>query len=80
MSSAKVQIDPASVTGHMTISVNGHVAATAVADAVGDTRFNFGPVPVHAGDVVALSITFTATYGKIIAKKRTGKRKKICLW
>ena len=72
MSSAKVQIDPASVTGHMTISVNGHVAATAVADAVGDTRFNFGPVPVHAGDVVALSITFTATYGKIITLYTVG--------
>lgn len=72
LNSAKVQIDPASVTGHMSIAVNGHIAATTAADAVGDTIFSFGPVTVHAGDVVTLSITFTATYGKIITLYTVG--------
>lgn len=72
LSSAMVQIDPASVTAHMSIAVNGHVAATAIADAVGDTKFSFWPVPVHAGDVITLSISFTATYGKIITLYTVG--------
>jgi hypothetical protein len=72
LSSAKVQIDPASVTAHMSIAVNGAVKATTSAAAVGDTRFNFGPISVHPGDTVKLSITFTATYGKIITLYTVG--------
>ncbi len=73
LSSAMVQIDPdATVTAHFSISVNGHVAATTTATAVGDTHFNFGSVSVHAGDTITLSITFSATYGKIITVYTVG--------
>jgi surface antigen len=72
LSSAMVQVDPADVTAYLTVYVNGVAQATAAAAAVGDTHFTFGPVSVHQGDTVMLSITFTATYGKIITLYTVG--------
>lgn len=73
LNSAMVQIDPdATVTAHLSIAVNGVVAATTDAAAAGDTHFNFASVSVSAGDVVTLSISFTATYGKIITVYTAG--------
>jgi hypothetical protein len=67
LSSALVQIDPDSaVTAHLTLAVNGVSGATATAAAAGDTSFSWPPVPVKPGDQVALSISFTATFGKIV--------------
>ncbi len=67
LESALVQIDPdPSVTAHAALVVNGTAKASADAAANGDTRFRFGSVPVAAGDQISLSISFTATYGKII--------------
>ena len=63
LSSDLVQIDPdSSVTAHLSVAVNGNIAATADAAAAGDTRFVFGPVSVNAGDTITLTISFTATY------------------
>jgi hypothetical protein len=73
LSGALVQIDPDStVTAHLTVSVNGNAERSAAATAAGDTRFSFGPVSVHAGDSVTISISFTATYGKIITVYTAG--------
>lgn len=73
LSSALVQIDPDStVTAHLSLAVNGNVVATTSAAAAGDTHFTFGPVAVSPGDAVTLSITFTATYGKIITVYTVG--------
>jgi hypothetical protein len=73
LSSALVQIDPdPSVTAHLSVAVNGNIAATADAAAAGDTRFVFGPVSVSAGDAIKLTISFTATYGKIITVYTAG--------
>jgi hypothetical protein len=73
LSSALVQIDPDSaVTAHMSLAVNGSVVVTADAVAAGDTQFWFGPVSVSEGDVITLSISFTATYGKIITVYTAG--------
>ncbi|MFL6163285.1 MAG: hypothetical protein ACJ74U_13780 [Jatrophihabitantaceae bacterium] len=73
LTQAKVQIDPApEVTTTATLSVNGSVRATATTVAAGDTYFNFPAVAVHAGDSVALTITFTATFGKIITVYEVG--------
>ncbi len=73
LNSALVQIDPDSrVTAHMTLAVNGNVVATADAAAIGDTQFSFGPISVSAGEVMTLSISFTATYGKIITVYTAG--------
>jgi hypothetical protein len=70
---ALVQIDPDStVTAHATLAVNGTTEASADAAAAGDTTFNFPSVPVSPGDSVTLSITFTATYGKIITVYTVG--------
>ena len=70
---ALVQIDPdASVTAHASLSVNGSPRATADAAASGDTQFNFSSVGVSAGDTVTLTISFTATYGKIITVYTVG--------
>ena len=67
LSSALVQIDPDStVTAHLTLTINGVQEAAAEALAAGDTYFNWPAVVVNAGDQAALSITFTATFGKII--------------
>ncbi len=64
---ATVQIDPATeVSANATLIVNGGSRAGVTAVAVGDTTFNFGRVTVAAGDTVTLSITFSATAGKII--------------
>jgi hypothetical protein len=52
--------------------VNGNNAASANAAAAGDTNFSFSQVSVHPGDTVALSISFTATYGKIITVYTVG--------
>lgn len=68
-----VQIDPDTrVSARMTLNVNGQVRATATAPAVGDTTFTFGAVPVRAGDAVTVSISFTATFGKIITVYTAG--------
>ena len=73
LSSALVQIDPdSSVTAHLSIAVNGNTVATADATAAGDTQFEFGPVTVSPGDTVTLTISFTATSGKIITVYTTG--------
>ncbi len=70
--SAVVQIDPANVTAHATLLVNGAAMATADSAAVGDTHFAFNRVSVKAGDVVTLSIQMTATDGKIITVYSAG--------
>jgi hypothetical protein len=73
LDSATVQIDPDStVTAHLTVLVNGGLQATATAAASGDTNFTFGPVAVKQGDQVALEISLTATYGKIITVYTAG--------
>ncbi len=73
LSGALIQIDPdSSVTAHLSVAVNGNVAATANAAAAGDTRFGFGPIGVSAGDVITLTISFTSTYGKIITVYTAG--------
>ncbi len=72
LSSAKIQVDPAPVTAHLSVAVNGKVVASTAATAVGDTHFNFGPVGVHAGDTITLTISFTATAGKIITLYTVG--------
>ena len=67
LTQALVQVDPDStVTVHASLSVNGIQRAVTTATAAGDTTFNFGTVPVNAGDSVTLTLTMTATYGKII--------------
>lgn len=50
----------------LALSVNGQPAAQATAAAAGDTRFNFNPVPVRASDTVLVTVSFTATTGKIV--------------
>lgn len=68
LSSALIQIDPdSSVTAHLTLSVNGATRARTEAAAAGDTPFSWPAVAVNPGDQVALTISFTATFGKIIA-------------
>jgi hypothetical protein len=70
---ALVQIDPdSSVTAHATLSVNGSAAASADAAASGDTSFAFSRVNVRQGDTVSLSISFTASSGKIITVYTVG--------
>ncbi len=65
---AMVQIDPAAaVTAHATLSVNGTARASTATSAAGDTHFSFSPVAVAPGDEVKLSITFSASEGKLIA-------------
>ncbi len=67
LSSALVQIDPdRTVTAHLTLTINGVVWAATEALAAGDTHFSWPAVPVNPGDQAALSISFTATFGKII--------------
>ncbi len=67
LSSALVQIDPDStVTAHLTLTINGTVRATTTALAAGDTSFSWPAVATSAGDQASLSISFTATFGKII--------------
>jgi hypothetical protein len=73
LNSALLQIDPdSSVTGHLALYVNGNLAATADAVAAGDTRFSFASVAVRQGSSVTLSISFTATSGKIITVYTAG--------
>lgn len=73
LTSALIQIDPdASVTAHLTVLVDGNSAASTQAAASGYTNFSFGSVPVSTGQMVTLSISFTATYGKIITVYTTG--------
>jgi hypothetical protein len=66
LTGALVQIDPGDVTAHLTLLVNGTVAARADAGANGDTRFSFAPVGVNAGATVTVQVSFTATYGTIV--------------
>ena len=67
LSSALVQIDPDStVAAHLTLTINGVVRATATSTAGGDTSFSWPAVVTNPGDQVSLSISFTATFGKII--------------
>jgi hypothetical protein len=71
--SALVQIDPdASVTAHATLSVNGVARGSADAAAAGDTTFSFPAIAVQPGDSLSLSISFSATYGKIITVYTVG--------
>jgi hypothetical protein len=71
--SARVQIDPDNtVTAHASLLVDGSVRATADASASGDTNFAFPSVPVKPGDQITLSISFTATFGKIITVYTVG--------
>lgn len=73
LNAATVQVDPdSSVAAHLTVLVNGAAKASADAAAAGDTSFSFGPVAVAKGDTVMLSITFTATAGKIITVYTVG--------
>lgn len=72
LASAKIQIDPAPVTAQLTVAVNGQVEANTSAAAVGDTYFNFSPITVHRGDTITLTITFSATSGKIITLYTVG--------
>lgn len=73
ISSALVQIDPDStVTAHLSVYVNGALAATTASAAAGDTHFSFGPIGVQPGESVMISISFTATYGKIITVYTAG--------
>ena len=65
LTGAVVQIDPAPVTVSATLSDGGTVVAQTSATAAGDTTFNFGAVPVKPGNVVTLTLTMTATSGKI---------------
>jgi surface antigen len=71
--SALVQIDPDSrVNAHANLFVNGALRASADAAAAGDTRFAFPSVPVTGGATVALTISFTASFGKIITVYTVG--------
>lgn len=65
LSNALIQIDHGDVTVHLTVTVNGTTVATADAQAADDTNFTFAPAAVRAGDAVTLSLSFTATAGKI---------------
>ena len=72
ISSVTVQIDPASeVTATATLTVGGSSRTTS-AVASGDVTFNFGNVPVSAGQRGSLSIRFSATDGKIITVYSAG--------
>jgi hypothetical protein len=67
LSGVLVDIDPDStVTAHLTLTINGAVRETAESLAAGDTRFAWSPVSTNPGDQAELSISFTATSGKII--------------
>ncbi len=73
ITSAMVQIDPnAQVTAHATLSVAGGQNASASAAAAGDTTFQFTALPVSPGQNVTLSISFTATQGKLITVYTAG--------
>lgn len=64
---ALIQIDPDNrVNAHLVVYVNGTAQASSDSAAAGDTNFGFGRVGVSPGDQIAVSITFSATYGKII--------------
>ena len=65
LTGAVVQIDPAPVTVAATLSDGGAIVAQASATAAGDTTFNFGSVTVKPGDAITLTLTMTATSGKI---------------
>lgn len=65
LTQALVQIDHGPVTVNANLSVNGVASAHATATAADDTTFNFGTVPVAPGDLVTLTLTMTATSGKI---------------
>lgn len=72
LSSATIQIDPATaVTAHLTVAANGAIS-TSAATAAGDTQFAFGPLAVQPGQVVTLTLSFTATAGKIITVYTVG--------
>lgn len=72
LTSALVQIDPDStVTAHATLTAAGQ-QVSADATAAGDTSFNFSPLHVPADTAATLTISFTATYGKIITIYEAG--------
>lgn len=67
LTGAQVQIDPdAAVTATASLSVDGSTVATDVEQAAGDTTFHFNGASAPAGSTIALTVTFTATAGKII--------------
>ena len=73
LDTALVQIDPdARVTANASMSVNGSHRASTQAAAAGDTTLSFAPVSVGPGDQVTLSITFSASFGKIITVYTVG--------
>lgn len=78
LDSALVQIDADSrVTAHAGLCVDGALRATADTAAAGDTRFAFGRVATAAGQSVTLTISFSATFGKIITVYTVGNPKGI---
>ncbi len=73
ITSAMVQIDPnAQVTAHATLSASGGQNVSANAAAAGDTTFQFSALPVSPGQTVTLSISFTASQGKLITVYTAG--------
>lgn len=68
----KVQLDgDSSVTSTLSVYVDGALAATSSAVTSGDTTFSFGPVSVRQGQAVRLSLSFSATSGKIVTAYTT---------
>lgn len=73
LDTATVQIDPnSSMTVHATLSVNGNEQASNDQTPTGDTAFNFDQVPVHPGDQVTLTLTWSGTAGKLDTIYTTG--------
>lgn len=71
---ALVQMDPDAIltrrTASMTVYVNGSPRASTAANPSGDTHFSFSSVGVSAGATVTISITFSGSFGKLIALYR----------
>lgn len=67
LDSATIQIDPnPAVSAHASLTVSGGVQVSATAAAAGDTGFSFPRLAVSPGQTVTLSLSFTATQGKLI--------------
>ncbi|MEC3982385.1 hypothetical protein [Amycolatopsis sp. H20-H5] len=73
LETATVQIDRnSSMAVHAALSVNGGTPATDDRTPADDTTFTFGRVPVHAGDKVTLTLTWSGTAGKLDTIYTTG--------
>lgn len=67
LDAATIQIDPnPAVTAHASLTVSGGGQVSATAAAAGDTGFAFPRLAVSPGQTVTLSLSFTATQGKLI--------------